>query len=82
MLNSGSPRLTVSANRRVRSARTFGRIQALLPIEAGIRLVSVDSSPNPPALVESYLSLLVRLQYRQRIGAPLMTKWLCPRCAR
>ena len=52
MLVSGSPVLTRSPNGPVRSARTSGRIPTLLPMEADIRLATVNGSPNPPAPVE------------------------------
>ena len=35
-----------------RSARPFGSIPTLFPIEAGVCLASVDGSPNSPALVD------------------------------
>ena len=52
-VDSGSRLLTRSPNGPVSSAGTSGRTPTLLPIEADVRLASVDGSPNPPAPIES-----------------------------
>ena len=52
VFDSVSPLLVQSPNGPMRSARIYGRISTLLPMEADIRLTSVDGSPNPLAPVE------------------------------
>ena len=52
VFDSRSPLLTRSPNGPVRSVITSGRVPTRLPMEADIRLASVDGSPNPPDPVE------------------------------